>query len=245
MASEDREVAQVFVRDLEVPELDAEDVAHLERVLRLRPGEAVRVADGAGAWRQARWVGGGRVEASGPLNHEPELLPAVTVALAVVKGDRTEWAVQKLTEAGVDRIVPLLTDRSVVRWSPERARRAVERLRAVARSAAAQSRRARLPEVDALCSFPQAVAAAGTAGVRADLGGGPPSLERPWVLVGPEGGWSPAEAACDLPVMGLGPTTLRAETAAVASGILLCALRNGLVDPASRARSDPNTTESG
>ena len=242
MASEEREVAQVFVRDLEAPQLDDEDVAHLERVLRLRPGEAVRLADGAGAWRGARWAGAGRVEVVGSVTHEPELAPAVTIALAVVKGDRTEWAIQKLTEAGVDRIVPMLTDRSVVRWSPERAQRAVERFRAVARSAAAQSRRARLPAIDTLRSFPQAVAAAGAAGARADRGGGPPSLERPWVLVGPEGGWSATEAACGLPVMGLGPTTLRAETAAVASGILLCALRNGLVHPALHQPPNLNTT---
>jgi 16S rRNA (uracil1498-N3)-methyltransferase len=224
-----RGVAQVFVADLEAPVLDDEDRSHLERSLRLRPGEWVRLADGQGGYRTARWQGGGQVEAAGEIHHEPQLSPSVTVALALVKGDRTEWAVQKLTEVGVDRIVPMVTDRTVVRWAPERAERATERLRSVVRSAAAQSRRSRLPAVDALKTFRHVVEAAGAAGVRADFGGAPPSLQHSWVLIGPEGGWSPEEADSGLPVMALGSTVLRAETAAVASGILLCALRAGLV----------------
>jgi 16S rRNA (uracil1498-N3)-methyltransferase len=225
-------VAQVFVADLRAPYLEAPDRTHLERSLRLRPGEWVRLADGQGSHRVARWQGGGQLEVVGDIHYEAGLSPPITVALALVKGDRTDWAVQKLTEAGVDRIVPMVTDRTVVRWAPERAERALERLRSVARSAAAQSRRVRVPVVDPVRPFRQVVEAAGTAGVRADLGGGPPSLERSWVLVGPEGGWSAAEQECGLPVLSLGSTVLRAETAAMAAGVLLCALRAGLVQPA-------------
>jgi 16S rRNA (uracil1498-N3)-methyltransferase len=71
------------------------------------------------------------------------------------------------------------------------------------------------------------VAGAGTA--LAEVGGKAPSLERPFVLVGPEGGWDGAELACGLPLVGLGPNVLRSETAAVTAGALLCALRVGLV----------------
>ena len=69
------------------------------------------------------------------------------MAFAPVKGERPEWVVQKLTELGIDRIVPLRTERSVVRWTGERGQATVERLRRVAREAAAQCRRVWLPEV--------------------------------------------------------------------------------------------------
>jgi RsmE family RNA methyltransferase len=63
----------------------------------------------------------------------------------------------------------------------------------------------------------------------AESGGGPVGLDRPVVLVGPEGGWSPEEAACGRPTVGLAPNILRAETAAIAAGALLVAKRASLV----------------
>jgi 16S rRNA (uracil1498-N3)-methyltransferase len=227
-------VAHVFVADLEVPELDESDQHHLSHALRLRPGEEVTASDGTGRWRRYRYAAGrpgrGRsgvaLEPEGPVMTEEPLLPAVAVGFVVTKGSRPEWVVQKLTEVGVDRIVPLSSSRSVVRWDAARADRNVDRLRRVAREAAMQSRRNRLPDVTDVLPFPE-VAVAGVA--LAEAGGAAPSLERPFVLVGPEGGWGPAELATDLPLVGLGPTVLRAETAAVAAGVLLCALRAGLV----------------
>jgi 16S rRNA (uracil1498-N3)-methyltransferase len=177
-----------------------------------------------------RRLGGDRqsvaLEPEGPVIYEEPPLPAVAVGFVVTKGSRPEWVVQKLTEVGVDRIVPLSSSRSVVRWDTPRADRNVERLRRVAREAAMQSRRNRLPEVTDVLRFAE-VAVAGAA--LAEPGGAAPSLERPFVLVGPEGGWDRAEMACGLPLVGLGPTLLRAETAAVSAGVLLCALRAGLV----------------
>jgi len=85
----------------------------------------------------------------------------VTVAFAPTKGDRPEWVAQKLTELGVDRIVPLRTSRSVVRWEEDRAAKSVERLRRVVREAASQCRRARLPEVTDVCRLDEVAAAAG------------------------------------------------------------------------------------
>ena len=67
--------------------------------------------------------------------------PELTVVFAPVKGERPEWVVQKLTELGIDRIVPLRSERSVVRWTGQRGQATVERLRRVAREAAAQCRR--------------------------------------------------------------------------------------------------------
>jgi 16S rRNA (uracil1498-N3)-methyltransferase len=151
----------------------------------------------------------------------------VAVGVALTKGDRPEVAVQKLTELGVDRIVPFVADRSVARWEGERAVRHVGRLRRVAREAAVQARLTFLPEVADLTDFASVAALPGAA--RCDRGGGPPGLDRPVLLVGPEGGWSDAERDRGLPVVGLGPTTLRAETAAIAAGALLTALRAGAV----------------
>ncbi len=155
----------------------------------------------------------------------------LTVGLAPAKGERTEWAVQKLTEAGVDRIVLFWSERSVVRWAPERAERAVQRLLTVARTAAAQSRRVWLPDVTPPAALGAVIAAEAPAVALATPSGEPPSLALPCVLVGPEGGWSPAEDAFGLPGVRLGPGILRTETAAVAAGVLLAALRGGLVRP--------------
>jgi 16S rRNA (uracil1498-N3)-methyltransferase len=161
--------------------------------------------------------------------------PQVTVAFAPVKGDRPEWAVQKLTEIGVDRIVPLVAARSVVRWTAGGGQ--VDRWRRVAREAAMQSRRTWLPVVDDVTGLASLLVDEPGAAL-AHPGGRPPSLDRPLVLVGPEGGWDEAElaaAASDdsgTSLVGLGPHVLRTETAAVVAGALLCALRAGTVGQA-------------
>ena len=222
--------AHAFVADVEAPEVDPADLHHLERVLRLRPGQEVTVSDGAGAWRRCRVGRNLALEPTGPAEAVPRPEPTITVAFAPGKGDRPEWAVQKLTELGVDRVVPVLAARSVVRWSGERAAGHVERLRRVAREAAMQSRRTWLPVVEDVS--PVAALADRPGAVLAAAGGLPPSLARPVVVVGPEGGWADSELALALPRMHLGPLVLRSETAAVASACLLGALRAGLVLPA-------------
>ncbi len=235
-----RAAAQVFVDDLDALDLAPDDEHHLGHVLRLRPGEVVVASDGAGHWRACRFVGpasGGAsgtatLDAHGPVRGAARATPDVTVAFVPVKGERPEWAVQKLTEAGVDRIVVLGSRRSVVRWDGDRGVRALERLRQVARGAAAQSRRAWLPEVVRVADLVELASLVSPVPLAlAELGGEPPSIRAPAVAVGPEGGWDPSEASGH-PRVGLGPTVLRAETAAVAAGLLLCALREGLVGPA-------------
>ena len=213
---------RVFVDDLEAPVLAAEDRHHLERVLRLRDGEELGVGDGAGSWRPCRF--GADIVPIGPIVHVERIAPPVTICFSLVKGERPEWVVQKLTEVGVDRIIPFAAARSVVRWDHVKAARQVARLRRVAREAAMQSRRPWLPEVGELATFAQVSALAGAA--LADRDGGPPSLSHPTVLVGPEGGWGPEEAGCGLAKVGLGRHVLRAETAAVVAAALLSALRD-------------------
>jgi 16S rRNA (uracil1498-N3)-methyltransferase len=233
----------VFVADPAAPVVDDADLRHLLDVLRLRPGEPVVAADGAGRWVPCRIAGTGASRGSrgvdptgllvpdGPELVDPSPRPEITVAFAPTKGDRPEWVTQKLTELGVDRIVPLRTARSVVRWDADRAARSVERLRRIVREAASQCRRARLPEVTGVCRLEEVAAVAGAAPTLTDAGGVAPGLDRPVLAVGPEGGWDPSECDGFGPPVGLGTTVLRAETAAVTAGALLCALRTGLVLP--------------
>lgn len=218
----------VFVDDLDAPVLTDDDRHHLLRVLRVRPGDPLTLADGAGRWRAARL--GREPEPTGPVAEVPVPEPEIAVGFALVKGAKPELVVQKLTELGVDRIVPLRAERSVVRWDGTKATAAVERLRSVARAASMQCHRPRLPVVGEVTDLAAAVALPSVA--LADRGGAAPSLGRPFVLVGPEGGWSDAERlAADAPTMALGDLVLRAETAAITAGALLTALRAGLVGP--------------
>ena len=228
--------AQVFVTDVDAPVLGEEDAHHLGRGLRLRPGEEVVAADGLGAWRCCRYVTDGAapaLEPHGPRRVQPAPATVVTVGFVPVKGERPEWVVQKLTELGADRIAVLRARRSVVQWEGDRRQRALSRLRRVAREAAAQSRRARLPEVvdvGGLEAFAGAVSPEPLA--LADPSGAPPAPALRALAVGPEGGWSDEERAGAGLLVRLGPAVLRAETAAVSAGALLCALRDGLLSGA-------------
>lgn len=221
----------VFVGDLDVLGVDDEDDHHLRRVLRLRPGEEGTVADGRGGWRACVWTGAddGPLEGAGEIRRDPAPAPSVTVGFALTKGDRPEWVTQKLTEVGVDVIVPFSAERSVVRWDDEKAARQHQRLGRVAREAAMQSRRVWLPTVLPLATFSALVADVGADVALAHPGGAPPSLARPGLLVGPEGGFSEAELQTSPGSISLGQTVLRAETAALAAGLSLCWLRAGIV----------------
>jgi 16S rRNA (uracil1498-N3)-methyltransferase len=252
--------AHVFVDDLALPSLVAEDFHHLSRVLRLRPGEAVSASDGRGRWRVCSWQGSAQLSPLAEVVAEAAPTPVLSVAFALTKGEKPEWAVQKLTEVGLDRIVLITSARCVVRWNGERAAGRLARLRAVAREAAMQSRRLWLPTVEGPIALDDLVSGRGRLrravsgsgrvpgagddppepgvalaepGVAlAEPGGGPLTLATPTVVVGPEGGWTDEELAVAPVRVGLGPNVLRAETAAMVAGAMLVALRAGLVAPA-------------
>jgi 16S rRNA (uracil1498-N3)-methyltransferase len=217
--------AQVLVSDPEHPLLGPEDARHLGRVLRLRTGETVVATDGLGRWVACRFAEGS-LEPAGPLHEEAPGTPLLSVAFAPVKGERAEWVVQKLTELGIDRIVVLATERSVVRWEAERARAAMDRLRRVAREAACQSRRVWLPQLVGVVGLD---ALGGEGMALAEPGGTSLDPATTGVAIGPEGGWSPDELGRGWPRVALGPHVLRAETAALAAGTLLAAHRAGTV----------------
>jgi 16S rRNA (uracil1498-N3)-methyltransferase len=235
-------VAHVFV-DGEAGDIQADDELtitgddghHLQRVRRLRVGEAVTAGDGRGAWRlcEIGEVGDGRVvlAPTGPVTVEPELRPRLTVAFAPAKGDQAATVVHQLVELGVDRVMPITLRRSVVRWEGARAEKALARLGRVAREAAMQSRRGRLAEVvageslDALARHPGLVVA-GPGGVPAAGLAEPPGDE--WlVIIGPEGGLDPAEDQTlgGAPRLAVGPHVLRAVTAPVAVAAALVGFR--------------------
>lgn len=237
--------AQVFVDDLEALALSDDDAHHLTRSLRLRAGETVLAADGAGHWRrclfrppEAARPGAvastdPRLEADGPVEFEPAPASPVTVGFVPVKGDRPEWVVQKLTEIGADRVIVLRSARSVVRWEGERGDRAVDRLRRVARLAAAQSRRAWLPTIDGAHGVRDLIDASAPGPLAlADPRGEPLADGITAIAIGPEGGWDAGElAGPGVVAVRLGPTILRAETAAVSAATMLCALRDGSLRP--------------
>ena len=213
--------AHVFVESLAAPQLDPADAHHLTRVLRLRTGSPVTASDGAGGWVPCVLSAGGGLEATGAIVEVPAPATSLTIASAVPKGDRPELIVQKLTEIGVDRIVFVATARTVVRWDEHRGERQLERLRRVAREAAMQSRRTRLPLVDGVVALADVLGGSGV--VVAEPGGRPLDPGDHTVVVGPEGGFDPVELGDDVDRVDLGETVLRVETAAIVAATLLVA----------------------
>ncbi len=211
----------VFVANLEALELDDHDRHHLAAALRLRPGAAMTVSDGDGRWRACRF--GDRIEPAGEIVEVAAPTP-IGVGFVPVKTTKPEFVVQKLTELGVDEIVICFSQRSVVRWDEAKWHKLEPRLDRVAREASMQSRRVRVPVVSYAGSISDF---AGHSGVAiADPSGVDLAVEHRFVLVGPEGGWDDAELAGGWPVVALGSQILRAETAAIAAGVLLASIRD-------------------
>jgi 16S rRNA (uracil1498-N3)-methyltransferase len=224
--------------DGDVIVLSGPEGRHGATVRRLTPGERADVTDGAGNLAECvvTQAGGGVLHlAVRSRRAEPPADPAVVVVQALPKGDRGQLAVELMTEAGVDVIVPWAAQRCVTQWHGERGERALARWRATAREAAKQARRARFPEVARLASTPDVTRAAGSAALAVLLDPGAatalstlplPSSGDLMVIVGPEGGLSPAETAAlagaGAVAAHLGPTVLRTSTAGlVAASVLL------------------------
>jgi 16S rRNA (uracil1498-N3)-methyltransferase len=208
---------------------------HAAVVRRIREGETVDLSDGRGLRARCTVTAVGRdhivcavVERRG----EPAPRPRLTVVQALPKGDRGELAVEMMTEAGADAVVPWAAERCVTRWKGDRAAKALAKWRATAREAAKQARRARLPEVADLAdrtAVVELLAGADLGVVLHEDGASRLSqLELPAgqgagvvVVVGPEGGFSDAEleafdAAGAVRAL-LGPSVLRTSTAGVAA----------------------------
>lgn len=208
---------------------------HVSRVLRLRPGAELVLFDGRGGEYAARVRSAGReveVDVGEHRAVERESPLALTLAQGVSRGERMDLVVQKATELGVQAIVPLLTERCVVRLDEERTERRLRHWRSVAVGACEQCGRNRLPRISApqplwrwlddlepqegprLLLRPEPSVAPLAAGADAAT-----------LLIGPEGGLTPEEQeqvlARGFRPLSLGPRVLRTETAALAAVAVL------------------------
>ena len=216
--------AHVFVDDLTAPELHDDDRHHLSRVLRLRDGELVTASDGRGSWRPCRFAAEGGLVVGGEIVNEGAHRSETVVVFALTKGDKPELVVQKLTEIGIDRIIPMVSERSVARWDDDKAARNVERLQKVAREASMQSRRVSVPVIGGMMSsVAQVVAEFGprVALAEPDADTFESTTDIDVLIVGPEGGFTPSELEACRRHVSLPGGVLRAETAAIVAGVML------------------------
>ena len=224
--------------------VDGAEGRHAATVKRIEPGEPVLLADGSGVVAECETVAAAadRLEVRiVAVRHEHPGRPRVTLVQALAKGDRDDQAIEAATELGVDRIVPWQAERSIVQWRGERGAKARRKWEQVVRAAAKQSRRATVPVVaelldrKRLASLSDANANVALLVLHEDadeaLAGLDLSAAGEVVLVvGPEGGISPAEldALRDVGarVVRLGPHVLRASSAGPAAiSVVMAATR--------------------
>lgn len=224
--------------------IEGDDAHHIHRVLRLRPGAEIEVADGVdteytGTLEEVSpsFV---RVRLGAPRPSRSEAAYRITLFQGLPKSDKMDWVVQKAAEVGTFSVVPVTMERSVTSLTAAKAAGRVERWRKIARSAAQQAARGRVPEIRGLTSLGDALAA-----WRKSAPNG--MLIVPWeeeharglksllqstavpqdigIVIGPEGGMTPEEIALCTTYGGkactLGPRIFRTETAGVVVAALI------------------------
>jgi 16S rRNA (uracil1498-N3)-methyltransferase len=213
---------------------------HAAAVRRLRPGERADVCDGAGTLAEGTVLTVTKDSVTIELRavySAPPPRPRLVVAQALPKGDRGELAVELMTEIGVDTIIPWAAERNITKWQAERGAKALSKWRSAAREAAKQSRRPWLPEVTELATtaaLARRVSAETPLAIvlEADAPAKLHELALPdagdiVLIVGPEGGISPAEREAlrnaGATEARLGPTVLRTSTAGAAAAAVLLA----------------------
>jgi 16S rRNA (uracil1498-N3)-methyltransferase len=217
--------------------IEGDAANHVARVLRLERGAPLTVFDGRGGEHAARIeefrkdavvVAVGERAAA-----DPESRLSLTLAQGVSRGERMDWVVQKATELGVTRIVPVLTERTVVKLDARQSGRKLQHWQGIVIAACEQSGRTRLPDVAPPIALQEFLRQSNEArAVRILLS--PTGTQRVddltpdgglIVLIGPEGGLAESEQRAALDAgflaMRLGPRVLRTETAAVAALTLL------------------------
>lgn len=213
--------------------VDGTAANHITRVLRLRSGDALTVFDGSGGEFAARIEEFRKdsvivsVDEHRPVERESPL--SLTLVQGISRGERMDWIVQKATELGASRIVPVFTKRSVVRLDEKQAERKLQHWRAIAVAACEQCGRNRVPELATPADFYEALVPDTSGATRLllspsgelriddlkDVGSGIT------VLIGPEGGLEDVEQdmaiAAGFKGVRIGPRVLRTETAAIAA----------------------------
>lgn len=220
--------------------LSDEDVRHIATVLRMKPGAILSLCDGIGSEYTAKIIDIARTKITAEIISTSKAalpVPSVTLAQGLPKYDKMDWIVQKTTELGVSRIVPVETERTIVKLKDQQKRLA--RWQKISREAAMQSRRASIPIISPVTRFDDFVGTSAHAGQSVlkllpwEEGVQPiqevlqshPGIRDCIVLIGPEGGFSASEAdratASGFHLVSLGPNILRTETAAVAAVSML------------------------
>ncbi|MGO9598525.1 MAG: RsmE family RNA methyltransferase [Isosphaeraceae bacterium] len=214
-------------------QLPADEARHLARVCRHVPGDRVELFDGKGfaTIAMVKQIGPDRVllVAEGPPLADPSPRCSLTLATAIPKGERFDWLVEKATELGVHRLIPLLTERSVV--DPRLAK--IDRLRRASIEAAKQARRSRLLILENPWKWADLVGRARhdfcflaqPGGLSPALWPGLAGAREVLLAIGPEGGFSSAEEDLALAAgwqpISLNQHILRIETAALAGAVLV------------------------
>jgi 16S rRNA (uracil1498-N3)-methyltransferase len=225
--------------------LDPKTGLHLTRVLRLRVGARVAAFDGCGLEHDAEIASVAADQIDILIGSERPTPPpsplSITLAQGISRGERMDYAIQKATELGVARIVPLLCERTVVRLDKTQADRKIEHWRGVTIAASEQCGRADLPAIEAPVTLLEYLARRGAPShlslvLDPSAGAGLSQLRDPAgaveLLIGPEGGLSDTELGLAQRVgfqgLRLGPRVLRTETAAAAAIAVLQAMHGDL-----------------
>lgn len=220
--------------------IEGDAANHIARVLRLQPGDPLTVFDGRGGEHAARIEGTRKgaviIEVGERSATERESPLPLTLAQGVSRGERMDWVVQKATELGVTRIVPVLTERTVVKLDAKQSERRLSHWQGIAVAACEQSGRNQVPGISAplgLHDFLQHDEQPGATrllllptGTRRVNDLNPPNdTGGIVVLIGPEGGLAASEQraalAAGFTAVRMGPRVLRTETAAIAALTLL------------------------
>ena len=239
-----RLLAETSALDGEPPPLSAAAAKHL-RVLRPKDGEPVELFDGRGRSRVYRYDAARReLTRPGELAVHP-VRPSLVLFACVTKGSRWDWTIEKATELGVSRIVPVISERTIVRIPKAERAAKRERWTRIAEDAARQSDAKWIPEIAEIVDFREALALVGETNclVGALTSPPPPTILRtlearretlfagkpPAVFVGPEGDFTPDELAALLAIatpVSFGAAILRAETAAIYGVSLVKAMQD-------------------
>ncbi len=233
-----------FTSDRQGVTLQADEARHLRDVLRLKPGDEIYVFNGLGGEFQCRIIECGKDTArlrilSEATPSRPESPLSLTLAVALLKGEKFDLVAQKVTELGVVRIVPVMTKLADIRLrDANEANKRVQRWQRIALEAAKQSGRAVVPEVSQPVSFASFVTGSRVQAqprvmfserggqlfseFRINITESPQSI---LALVGSEGGWTNEEISLAREnawsIVTLGGRTLRAESAAITATVLL------------------------
>lgn len=222
-----RSLPRVFIPGAsheEAIQIPSDELDKLRKVLRLSSGAEIAVLPNDGFVVRCRLDG----RAAVPLEvHRPDTESPVelTIAQALPKGDKLDEIVRACTEIGVSGFVLFPSDRTVVRWDAKKTVERVRRLEAIAREACEMSFRTRLPKFEVAGSLEEVLKSTSAAIVLSESEGLgralPKSDPRPFLVIGPEGGWSPREVALigDRGVT-LGPRVLRVDHAAAAAAAI-------------------------